>query len=174
MSHSGILYLPVAITVLIVEEFREIKKYIVETTEKINMFRYPYSYSDYGYPLFDISEVYNREIAGKNMNKEFLVSIPIKPIEKDREAAYVQIEDRETDLEIDDNKMSLKQSAVVHKIRSIAKKNGLYVDKTYMNPAGEAVIELSQALSAKDPGEYGSIFEDELGKISQQARHKGV
>lgn len=166
MSHSGIFYIPVAITVLIVEEFREIKKYIVETTEKINTFRYPYSFSDFGYPSFDISDVFVREKTGKNINKDILVAIPITPIEKEGNAAYAQIEDGETELEIDEEKLSLKQSAVVHKIRTIAKKNGLCVDKTYMNPAGEAVMELSSVLSSEDSSNYEDIFEADERKIS--------
>jgi hypothetical protein len=166
MSHSGIFYLPVAITVLIVEEFREIKKYIVKTTEKISTFRYPYSFSDFGYPSFDISDVFVREKTGKNINKDILVAIPITPIEKERNAAYAQIEDRETELEINQEKLSLKQSAVVHKIRTIAKKNGLCVDKTYMNPAGEAVMELSQSLSPGGISEFDELFEVGSGEIA--------
>lgn len=166
MSHSGIFYLPVAITVLIVEEFREIKNYIVETTEKISTFRYPYSFSDFGYPPFDISDVFVREKTGKNINKDILVAIPITPIEKERNAAYAQIEDRETELEINQEKLSLKQSAVVHKIRTIAKKNGLCVDKTYMNPAGEAVMELSQSLSPGGISEFDELFEVGSGEIA--------
>jgi hypothetical protein len=165
MSHSGIFSLPLAITVLIVEEFREIKKYIVETSEKISLFRYPYGFSDFGYPSFDLNDVFSGEMTGKNTEKDFLVAIPLKPIEKEEEALSAEV--RYNDMKLGgDGKMSVKQNAVIHKIRSLAKKNDLHIDKTYLNSAGEAVLEISQSLSHGGIDELDELFGASLGEIT--------